>query len=109
MAAPNQEFSITWPQRVVDAVYRFFDGDVFFSFRNSPVTIVAFVVTMIFFVSAALAPWLAPFNTNDVATLNLMDAFRPPAWEPGGEPRFLLGIRRERDERDQATAHHRDE
>ena len=78
-------------QRFADSLRRFFDGDVFFSFRRSPITIVAFAMTMVFFVAAALAPLIAPFNTDDVASLNLMDAFRPPVWEVGGDARFLLG------------------
>jgi peptide/nickel transport system permease protein len=77
--------------RLSDGLRRFFDGDVFYSFRRSPVTVVSFVVTMLFFVAALLAPWLAPHNTYDVASLDLMDAFRPPAWADGGDPRFLLG------------------
>ena len=77
--------------RVVDSLRRFFDGDVFYSFKRSPVTIVAFVVTMVLFLAALLAPWLAPYDTLDVKTLNLMDAYRPPVWEAGGDPRFLLG------------------
>ncbi len=91
MASRDEQVVLSFGQRVGDSLYRFFDSDVFYSFRNSPVTIVAFVVTMILFLGAALAPWLAPFNTNDVATLNLMDAFRPPSWEAGGDPGFLLG------------------
>ena len=77
--------------RVVDSLRRFFDGDVFYSFKRSPVTIVAFVITMVLFLAALLAPWLAPYDTLDVKTLNLMDAYRPPVWEAGGDPRFLLG------------------
>jgi peptide/nickel transport system permease protein len=77
--------------RLFDGLRRFFDGDVFYSFGRSPVTIVSFVVTMLFFVAALLAPWLAPHHTYDVASLDLMDAFRPPAWADGGDPRFLLG------------------
>lgn len=77
--------------RAVDGIKRFFDGDVFHSFKRSPVTIVAFVVTVLFFIAALFAPWLAPYNTYDVASLNLMDAFRPPAWAEGGDPTFPLG------------------
>ncbi len=77
--------------RIVDSLRRFFDGDVFYSFKRSPVTIVAFVITMVLFLAALLAPWLAPYDTLDVKTLNLMDAYRPPVWEAGGDPRFLLG------------------
>ena len=77
--------------RVGDSLKRFFDSDVFYSFKRSPVTIIAFLVTVLLILGAALAPWIAPHNTNDVASLNLMDAFRPPVWESGGDPNFLLG------------------
>ncbi len=77
--------------RLGDARRRFLDGDLFYSFKRSPVTVIAFVLTVTFFLAALLAPWLAPHDTYDVASLNLMDAFRPPAWTDGGDPRFLLG------------------
>jgi peptide/nickel transport system permease protein len=77
--------------RLTDRWRRFLDGDVFHSFKRSPVTIAAFAVTLLLFAAALLAPWLAPHNTYDVASLNLLDAFRPPAWAAGGDPRFLLG------------------
>lgn len=78
-------------RRFGDGVVGFFDSDVFYSFRRSPLTILAFVLTAAFFIAAAFAPWLAPFNTFDVASLNLMDAFRPPAFADGGDPQFILG------------------
>jgi peptide/nickel transport system permease protein len=81
----------TWVWRLRDSLHRFFDSDVFYSFRRSPVTVLAFLVTVIFFVGAFAAPVLAPFNTNDVATLDLMDAFQPPAWMEGGSSEHLLG------------------
>ncbi|WP_430437225.1 ABC transporter permease [Oceanibaculum nanhaiense] len=77
--------------RISDGARRFFDGDVFYSFKRSPVVMVAFAVTVLFFVLAFLAPWIAPHNTYDVMTLNLMDAFKPPVWEAGGDPNYLLG------------------
>lgn len=69
--------------RLADALYRFYDGDVMYSFRHSPVTIVAFAVTVLLFICAFAAPWIAPHNTFDVRTLNLMDARLPPAWVEG--------------------------
>jgi peptide/nickel transport system permease protein len=81
----------TWVWRLRDSLHRFFDSDVFYSFRRSPVTVIAFVTTVIIFVAAFAAPILAPFNTNDVATLDLTDAFRPPAWMEGGSSEHLLG------------------
>ena len=79
------------PNRLVDAVSRFLDGDVFYSFRRSPVTIVAFIVTVLMFLAAIFAPWLAPHDTSDIASLDLMNAFRPPAWSSGGDSAFPLG------------------
>ncbi|MBU0724232.1 MAG: ABC transporter permease [Alphaproteobacteria bacterium] len=77
--------------RFSDGTRRFFDGDVFYSFKRSPVIMVAFFVTVTYFLLAFLAPWVAPHNTYDVITLNLMDAFKPPAWEAGGDPSYPLG------------------
>ncbi len=87
----GEQATRTWIWRLRDSLYRFFDSDIFYSFRRSPVTVLAFVATVIFFVGAFAAPILAPFNTNDVSTLNLLDAFRPPAWVEGGTRENLLG------------------
>jgi peptide/nickel transport system permease protein len=70
---------------------RALDSDIFFSFRKSPLTVVAAIVTVICFGGALLAPWIAPHNPFDLRTLNLLDAFNPPAWLPEGDRKFLLG------------------
>jgi peptide/nickel transport system permease protein len=77
--------------RLAQRWHDFLDSDVIHSFKTSPVTIVAAVVTLLFFVAALFAPWLAPYDTSDVSTLNLMDAFRPPVWAEGGTMKFPLG------------------
>lgn len=87
----TQGVSSSFGARFVDALKRFFDSDVFYSFKTSPVTIAAFVVTMILVLSSVFAFWLAPHDTMDVKSLSLMDAFYPPAWEEGGSSKFLLG------------------
>jgi peptide/nickel transport system permease protein len=68
-----------------------FDSDLWYSFTRSPVTIASAIVAFICVAGAVFAPWLAPHNPFDLATLNLMDAFKPPAWEEEGERGFLLG------------------
>jgi peptide/nickel transport system permease protein len=83
-------------RRLTDGVRRFLDGDVFHSFRRSPVTVTAFLVTMLLFAIALLAPWVAPHDTNDVSTLNLMNARLPPygftdAVGTQGVASFVLG------------------
>lgn len=75
----------------MDAVRRFLAGDVFYSFTRSPLTIVAAVITAVCILAAVFAPWAAPHNPFDLKTLNLLDAFTPPAWEARGNPTYLLG------------------
>jgi peptide/nickel transport system permease protein len=70
---------------------RTYDSDIFYSFRKSPLTVVAAIVTVVCFGGAFLAPWIAPHNPFDLRTLNLLDAFNPPAWMPEGDVKFLLG------------------
>jgi peptide/nickel transport system permease protein len=71
--------------------HRFIDGDIFYSFRRSPVTVVAAAVTAAFILASAFAPIVAPHNTYDLSTLSLMDAFTPPVWTEGGTTNYLLG------------------
>ena len=40
---------------------------------------------------ALFAPWLAPQNPFDIASLDLLDARLPPAWVEGGQLRYLMG------------------
>ena len=70
---------------------RAWDSDIAYSFRNSPVTIVAAIVFGICLIAAMFAPWLAPHNPFDLKTLNLLDALTPPSWLEGGKKEFLLG------------------
>lgn len=78
-------------ENAFDTFVRFRDSDVYYSFRRSPVTIVAAAITVIFIGAAVFAPWLAPHQPFDLATVDLLDAFTPPVWVEGGDSRFLLG------------------
>ena len=73
------------------ALGRLLDSDVFHSFRSNPVVIVSGVVTLVFALAALLAPWVTPYNPYDLASLDLNDAFTPPAWIDEGSFRYLLG------------------
>jgi peptide/nickel transport system permease protein len=70
---------------------RFFDSDFFYSFRRSPVAVVSALVVFIIIVSAVFSPWLAPHNPLDLASLNLLDSFKPPFFQADGDPTYLLG------------------
>ena len=75
----------------MDAIRRFFDGDVFFSFKRSPLTMLAAAIVVACIFAAVFAPWVAPHNPFDLKTLNLLDAFTPPSFTGRGNPEYLLG------------------
>ena len=72
-------------------VARILDSDLLHSFLRNRLVVVAAIVTLAFVLVSLLAPWIAPHDPYDVRTLNLLDSHTPPAWEEGGDPRFLLG------------------
>ncbi len=77
--------------RIQDTVHRFFDSDIWYSFKKSRVTVIAACVTAIIILSAIAAPLIAPHTPFDPATLDLMDAFTPPFWYDDGTSKFLFG------------------
>jgi peptide/nickel transport system permease protein len=77
--------------RIQDSLHRFFEGDIWYSFKKSKVTIIAACVTAVFMLAAIAAPLIAPHTPFDPATLDLMDASTPPAWYEDGTAKFLLG------------------
>jgi peptide/nickel transport system permease protein len=82
---------ISVTRRVREALVRFFDSDVWYSFKRSPITVLAAIVTFGMLGAALFAPWLAPHDPFDLAQVDLLDGFLPPVWMPDGEWRFLLG------------------
>ena len=70
---------------------RWLDSDVGHSFRNSPMAMVAAVIAFICVFCALFAGWIAPHDPYNLATLELGDARRPPAWMAEGSRKYLLG------------------
>src|ERR1700692_5073184 len=71
--------------------YRWWATDLAYSFPRSPVAVVSAVVLSICLGAELFAPWVAPHNPFDLATLNLMDALTPPHGVAGARPEYLLG------------------
>jgi peptide/nickel transport system permease protein len=67
------------------------DSDLWYSFRRSPSAMLAAAVTLVIVLAALFAPLLAPHNPFDLASLDIMDANTPPAWQDGGNAAFTLG------------------
>ncbi len=66
------------PEDRPNALVRAWDSDIAWSFRRSPLAIIAALVSLIIILAAVFAPWLAPHDPFDPGTLNLMDGFTPP-------------------------------
>jgi peptide/nickel transport system permease protein len=81
---PEEASSRSWGARLKDS-------DLLASFLASKITVIAGIVTLLFFVAAVLAPLIAPTNPFDPATNFLIDSLTPPRFAAGGDPRFLLG------------------
>lgn len=77
--------------RIIAAARRVADHDVAWSFRSSPLAILAAIVTFALFAAAFSAPWLAPHQPFDLATVSLLDSELPPSWMDEGSRRHLLG------------------
>ncbi|MDB5874072.1 MAG: binding-protein-dependent transport system inner rane component [Ramlibacter sp.] len=70
---------------------RAWQSDIGYSFRTSPVAVAAGLVAFVCVFCAVFANVVAPHHPFDLATLELSDAFLPPPWVQGGNPKYLLG------------------
>jgi peptide/nickel transport system permease protein len=73
------------------ALARFWDGDLAWSWRHTPVAMLATFLLIALLVAAFGAPWIAPHNPFDLATIDLLDALKPPVWLDDGTTKYLLG------------------
>ena len=76
---------------MIATLKRIFDSDIGYSFRSSPTAIVAAFIAFVCIFCALFAPWVAPHNPFDLATLDLSSARLPPAWSPDGNATYPLG------------------
>jgi len=70
---------------------RFINSYLFYSFKRDPVAIVSFFLLSVLVVISVLAPVVAPYNTYDGSTFDILDSETPPSWMEGGNEDFLLG------------------
>ncbi len=88
---PSTTTTTAAPVQAPGAMARFLDGDVWHSFKGSPMAMGAAVIAFVCVFCAVFANWVAPHNPFDLATLDLGDARLPPAWADEGKAKFLLG------------------
>lgn len=65
---------------------RLWDSDIGYSFRSSPVTVVATLMALLLVLAAVLAPLIAPYDPFDPSSLDLSDGFSRPM-----EPNEITG------------------
>jgi peptide/nickel transport system permease protein len=70
---------------------RALDSDVFYSFKRSPMVMVAAFMTVLLVGLAFLAPLIAPHDPYDLRSLSLLDSNLPPRWIKDGDAKFMLG------------------
>jgi peptide/nickel transport system permease protein len=63
----------------------------FYNFKQDSIAIASFCVLTILVLICILAPVVAPYNTYDSATIDILDAETPPTWMENGNENFLLG------------------
>jgi peptide/nickel transport system permease protein len=67
------------------------NSDLLYEFRRSPVAVAAALVTLLLFILAIGAPWIAPFDATNPASANVIDARLPPNSVGLLGERYLLG------------------
>jgi peptide/nickel transport system permease protein len=70
---------------------RLWDSDLAYGFRRSRVAMVAAAVLLVILAGAVFAPYIAPHDPFDLASVSLLDARNPPAWIAGGSWDYPLG------------------
>ena len=70
---------------------RFTQSYLVYSFKRDPLAITSFTVLSILVIIGLSAPIVAPYNTYDTSTIDILDAETPPAWMEGGQDKFILG------------------
>lgn len=74
-----------------DRLSRWWNSDLLWSWRHTPVAIIATLLLTILLIGSLGAGWVAPHNPFDLATINLIDALSPPVWMTDGRWTYLLG------------------
>ncbi len=85
-APPKPQDPVAHPPHHKSAVSRAWDSDFAYAFRHAPIAIVSALVMVLLILAAIFAPWVAPHDPFDLATVNTMNGFTPP-----GTPNVFTG------------------
>ena len=69
----------------------FFQSEFFYNFRRSPTAVAGALIVFFVLLVALIGPYFTVQDPYNMAELQLADAYKPPFWMEGGDPKFLLG------------------
>lgn len=69
----------------------FFQSEFFYNFRCSPAAVAGALIVVLVLLVALIGPYFTVQDPYNMAELQLADAYKPPFWMEGGDPKFLLG------------------
>jgi peptide/nickel transport system permease protein len=70
---------------------QFKQSHLFHSFAKDRIAQFSLCVFLLFALAALFAPLIAPYDPYDPASMDILDAELPPAWQADADERFLLG------------------
>ncbi|MEK0453352.1 MAG: Oligopeptide transport system permease protein OppC [Synergistaceae bacterium] len=62
-----------------------------YNFKRNPFAIAGALIILVFLLTAIFGPHMVSQNPYDLAQLDLNDSYKPPIWQEGSDPRFILG------------------
>jgi len=90
MQAQVQTSSVQTPLKI-SKLQSFLKSEFFFNYKRSSTAIIGSIITIAVLLIAIFGPFLTVQNPYDLGSIDLKDAYKPPAWIEGGEPKFILG------------------
>lgn len=69
----------------------FFQSEFFYNYRRSSSAMIGSALMTFFVLAVLVGPFVVAQNPYDIASLNLMDSYKPPMWLEGGALQFPLG------------------
>ncbi len=69
----------------------FLRSEFFHNYTRSSSAIIGSALMAFFVLAVLVGPFLVAQNPYDIASLNLMDSYKPPVWVAGGDAQFPLG------------------
>ena len=69
----------------------FWTSEFVYNFRGNSSAVIGSLIILFFIFIVICGPSLVQQNPYDIATLELMDAYKPPVWLDGGDSKYILG------------------